>query len=82
MGQRLVGGVYGVKLGPFRSGESMFTLEDNAGKTSLIAGIERMQAEGVEWLDTQMVTPVVKSLGGKEIPREMFMARLRKLDLK
>ncbi len=74
---RLVGGVYGVKLAGFRSGESMFTVETNAGKASLLAAVERFRGEGVAWLDTQMVTPVVASLGGKELPREEFLGRLR-----
>jgi leucyl/phenylalanyl-tRNA--protein transferase len=72
-----VGGVYGVKLAGFRSGESMFTVETNAGKASLLAAVERFRGEGVAWLDTQMVTPVVASLGGKELPREEFLGRLR-----
>jgi leucyl/phenylalanyl-tRNA---protein transferase len=78
-GQRLVGGLYGVKIGAFRSGESMFTLEDNAGKESLVAAIERFKLEGVTWMDTQMVTPVVKGLGGKEIDRKVFLAMLKRI---
>ena len=74
---RLVGGVYGVKLANFRSGESMFTLEDNAGKCALLASITRFQAEGAQWMDTQMVTPVVGTLGAKLIPRAHFLALLR-----
>ncbi len=76
-GGRLVGGIYGVRLGGFRSGESMFTLESNAGKAALLAAVERLRAEGVPWLDTQMVTSVVASLGGREIPREEFLSKLR-----
>jgi len=76
-GQRLVGGVYGVKLGKFRSGESMFTLEDNAGKLCLLYAIALFEEEGIEWLDTQMVTPVVETLGGTYIPRETFMEKLK-----
>ncbi len=76
-GQRLVGGVYGVKLGNFRSGESMFTLEDNAGKLCLLYAIEIFEAEGIEWLDTQMVTPVVENLGGEYIPRDEFIKKLK-----
>lgn len=77
LGPRLVGGVYGVRLAGFRSGESMFTLEDNAGKLCLLEAIESFQHEGVAWLDVQMVTPVVEGLGGKYISRPEFLARLR-----
>ena len=76
-GQRLVGGVYGVKLEKFRSGESMFTLENNAGKLCLLYAIALFEEEGIEWLDTQMVTPVVETLGGTYIPRETFMEKLK-----
>lgn len=78
-GQRLVGGVYGVRFEGFRSGESMFTLEDGAGKTALVSAIERFRVEGVRWMDTQMVTPVVKSLGGREVPRDEFLEMLGKV---
>lgn len=81
LGQRLVGGLYGVKIGDFRSGESMFTLEDNAGKVCLYFAIEEFKKQGVSWLDTQMVTPVVESLGGKYEPRAEFLARLRSTQL-
>ncbi|MBY0515738.1 MAG: leucyl/phenylalanyl-tRNA--protein transferase [Bacteriovoracaceae bacterium] len=81
LGQRLVGGLYGVKLGEFRSGESMFTLEDNAGKACLLHAIEIFKSEGVQFLDTQMVTNVVESVGGKYIPRQEFLARLNQLNL-
>ncbi len=76
-GQRLVGGVYGVKINRFRSGESMFTLEDNAGKLCLLYAIELFENEGIEWLDTQMVTPVVENLGGDYIPRDEFLEKLK-----
>lgn len=72
-----MGGVYGVKLGGFRSGESMFTVETNAGKACLLDAVARFSAEGITWMDTQMVTPVVASLGGKDLPRDEFLGRLR-----
>lgn len=78
LGQRLVGGLYGVKFANFRSGESMFTVEDNAGKECLLRAVERFRSEGVTWLDTQMVTSVVKSLGGEEIARVEFLELLKK----
>ncbi len=75
--QRLVGGVYGVQLGFFRSGESMFTLEDNAGKCALLSAIEQFRSIGISWMDTQMVTPVVEAMGGKMISRQAFLHQLR-----
>lgn len=77
--QELVGGVYGVRFGCFRSGESMFTLEDNAGKVCLLKAIDIFKTEQVTWLDTQMVTPIVKSFGGREVPRNEFIELLKKV---
>jgi leucyl/phenylalanyl-tRNA---protein transferase len=75
----LVGGVYGVNFGKLVSGESMFYLEPNASKACLITLIERLIKLDIPFLDTQMVTPVVKSLGGKEISRKDYLERLEKI---
>ena len=71
--ERLVGGVYGVCINRFYSGESMFHLEDNASKVALVSLLYMLKQRDIGWLDTQMVTPVVESLGGVEIPRETFL---------
>jgi leucyl/phenylalanyl-tRNA--protein transferase len=76
---QLVGGVYGVILGEFVSGESMFMKEDNASKLALYSLIRLLEKSGIKWLDTQMVTPVVEQFGGKYIPRDEFLVRLRPL---
>lgn len=73
----LVGGVYGVALEGFVSGESMFYLESNASKVALVGLMEYLNNKGVHWIDTQMTTPVVENLGGKEIEREEFIKMLR-----
>jgi len=72
----LVGGVYGVNIGNFVSGESMFYLKPNASKVALVSLMNFLHQKGIEWLDTQMVTPVVASLGGIEISREKFLTML------
>lgn len=79
-GQRLIGGLYGVILGDFISGESMFTLEDNASKQGFYTLLKHLQNKGLNWIDTQMVTEVVKQFGGKYISRPGFMSRLQKID--
>src|SRR5690606_29006457 len=68
----LVGGMYGVIIGEFVSGESMFTVEPNAGKTALYTLVHHLQEKGLTWIDTQMVTEVVKQFGGKYYPRPVF----------
>lgn len=73
---QLVGGVYGVCINRFYSGESMFFLKENASKVALVSLLYSLNQRGIGWLDTQMVTPVVKSLGGQEIPRETYLKML------
>lgn len=72
----LVGGVYGVCINRFYSGESMFHKADNASKVALIALLYSLNQQNIGWLDTQMVTPVVEGLGGVEIPRETYLKML------
>lgn len=78
--KKLVGGMYGVIIGDFISGESMFTLEDNAGKEALYTLVHHLQEKGITWLDTQMVTEVVKQFGGKYVPRPVFLKKLQEVD--
>jgi leucyl/phenylalanyl-tRNA---protein transferase len=75
---RLVGGVYGVCINRFYSGESMFHLEDNASKVALVSLLYKLKQQDIGWIDTQMVTPVVESLGGVGIPRETYLKMLER----
>ena len=76
----LVGGLYGVCIGEIISGESMFHSKTNASKACLAHLVKTLKEAGLRFLDTQMVTPVVESLGGEEIPRDEFMKMLERLD--
>jgi leucyl/phenylalanyl-tRNA---protein transferase len=76
--EELVGGVYGVIMGNFCSGESMFMKKDNASKLALYSLIQRLKERDIEWLDTQMVTPVVEQFGGTYIPRTRFLKLIEK----
>ena len=58
------------------SGESMFHKVDHASKACLIHLIEFLRGHSIEWIDVQMVTPVVKSFGGKYISRDEFLERI------
>lgn len=73
---KLVGGLYGVTIGEFYSGESMFYLETDASKVCLVALMEELHRKGINYLDTQMVTPLTESMGAVEIPREDFLELL------
>lgn len=75
-GGELVGGIYGVSVGGFFAGESMFHRADNASKVALCALIEHLRARGFALFDIQMLTPVTRQLGGIEIPRDEYLKRL------
>lgn len=74
--EELVGGLYGVRIGKAVCGESMFHNHDNASKVALVALMHHLKNHDIEFLDTQMVTSVVASMGGREIPRDQFIQRL------
>jgi leucyl/phenylalanyl-tRNA--protein transferase len=75
-GGDLVGGVYGVSLGGFFAGESMFHLEANASKVALHHLGEHLRARGFALFDIQVVTPATRALGAVEISREEYLRRL------
>ncbi len=72
----LVGGLYGVVLGGAFFGESMFSLETDASKVALVHLVERLRTRGFSLLDTQFLTPHLKSFGAIEIPRDEYRWRL------
>lgn len=71
---KLVGGLYGIKLGAVFFGESMFQLEIN---TSKIALIYLAQNFGLSLIDCQMYTEHLKSMGAQEIPLSNFLLLLK-----
>lgn len=73
---RLVGGVYGVSVDGTFSAESMFRLVPNASKLALIHLVEHCHARGLDWIDVQVMSPHVKALGARDIPRDEFLRRL------
>ncbi|MEZ5883567.1 MAG: leucyl/phenylalanyl-tRNA--protein transferase [Paracoccaceae bacterium] len=73
---RLTGGVFGIALGGAFFGESMFSHAPNASKIALAYLVERLKVGGFSLLDTQFLTPHLASLGGIEIPRAEYRARL------
>ncbi len=75
-GDRLVGGVYGVALGGFFAGESMFHHADNASKVALVSLLQHLQTRGYSLFDTQMLTTTTRALGAVEIPRNDYLRRL------
>ncbi|KYG61484.1 leucyl/phenylalanyl-tRNA--protein transferase [Bdellovibrio bacteriovorus] len=72
----VIGGIYGVLVEGVFSGESMFYKKPNASKLALWYLVDHLQSQGHEWIDVQMVTPVVESMGGKYVDREVYLTML------
>ena len=75
---KLAGGLYGVFVRGVFSGESMFHSVPDAGKAALLTCLQMLKLGGIEFVDVQMVTPIVASFGGELIFRDDY---LNKLDL-
>jgi len=73
---RLVGGLYGVKLGGAFFGESMFSRESNASKVALAYLVARLRVGRFRLLDCQFITDHLKSLGAIEVSRDDYVALL------
>jgi leucyl/phenylalanyl-tRNA--protein transferase len=76
LGDRLVGGLYGVALGGIFFGESMFSLERDASKIALRRLCDHLIRCGFRLIDCQMATPHLMSLGARLMPRAEFVALL------
>ena len=66
---RLVGGLYGVKIGGAFFGESMFHFERDASKVALAHLVARLKVGGFKLLDAQFVTDHLASMGAAEVSR-------------
>lgn len=68
----LQGGLYGVSLPGAFFGESMFSRKTDASKIALVELVRRLRESGFELLDTQWITPHLKTFGAYEIPRKEY----------
>ena len=73
---RLVGGLYGVRLGAAFFGESMFHRRTDASKVALVHLVQRLRDRGYELLDTQATTPHLRRFGCIDIPASEYLRRL------
>jgi leucyl/phenylalanyl-tRNA--protein transferase len=74
---QMVGGLYGVSIGAFFGGESMFHLRPDASKAAAAHLVQHLRGRGFVLLDAQVPTPHLASLGAVEISRDEYLARLR-----
>jgi leucyl/phenylalanyl-tRNA---protein transferase len=77
LGGKLVGGLYGVRLGAVFFGESMFSLERDASKVALAHLVTLSLAQGIAVIDCQLASRHLERLGSRTISRPRFQALLR-----
>ncbi|MGH9279719.1 MAG: leucyl/phenylalanyl-tRNA--protein transferase [Acidimicrobiales bacterium] len=73
---RLVGGIYGVRVGACFTGESMFHRATDASKVALLDLGARWSEAGGSMIDVQLPTDHLRTMGAVEVPRAEFLARL------
>src|SRR5262249_718876 len=73
---RLAGGLYGVRIGRFFAGESMFYAQRDASKVALMALVNLMRESGMTLLDVQWCTGPLASLGAVEGGRPRYLSLL------
>ncbi|MEA3228221.1 MAG: leucyl/phenylalanyl-tRNA--protein transferase [Campylobacterota bacterium] len=76
---KLVGGLYGVVIGKVFCGESMFAEVSDASKSAYATLIKHLKKWGYDFIDCQVPTNHLKSLGAKEITRDEYIKRLEKV---
>jgi len=77
-GDQLVGGLYGLALGGYFSGESMFSRESNASKTCLMALVQLLRRAKYVHLDCQISNAHTEQFGALETTHGRFLGKLAK----
>lgn len=75
---QLVGGIYGIHLGNIFFGESMFSFHRDASKAAFITFAHSFFSKGGSFIDCQVYTKHLESLGAKSVSREYFLQLLKK----
>jgi leucyl/phenylalanyl-tRNA--protein transferase len=75
----LAGGLYGVALGRMFFGESMFTRRTDASKMAIALLAAQLSRWRFPWIDCQMRTEHLASLGARDVPRREFVDTVREL---
>jgi len=69
----LAGGLYGVAINGYFSGESMFYRKNNASKIALAYLNELLKSQNIPLIDCQMLNPFLDKMGCIEVPRSEFL---------
>jgi leucyl/phenylalanyl-tRNA--protein transferase len=73
----LAGGCYGIRLGRAFIGESMFAKQSNASKAAFLTLAKLLFSDEAAFIDCQVPTGHLESLGGRIVSRLDFIAMLR-----
>jgi leucyl/phenylalanyl-tRNA---protein transferase len=77
-GDRLVGGLYGIRLGSIFFGESMFSRESDASKVAVARLVQECRARDIQLIDCQVASSHLASLGAREVSRNEFVTLLKR----
>jgi len=72
-GDQLSGGLYGVCIGSAFFGESMFSRQTDASKIALVYLVKQLQKWGFGFIDCQVYSDHLGTLGAKPISRQTFI---------
>jgi leucyl/phenylalanyl-tRNA---protein transferase len=75
--EQLVGGLYGVALGGFFAGESMFHRRRDASKVALVHLVQHLRERQFALFDVQQPSSHLRHLGAAVIRRADFLRRLK-----
>jgi len=78
MDGELAGGLYGVAINGYFSGESMFYRKNNGSKIALVYLNELLKSQNIPLIDCQMLNPFLENMGCIEIPRTQFITLQKK----
>ncbi len=74
---KLVGGLYGVSLGSYFFGESMFSKASGSSKVAFTYLLAQLRKWNFSFVDCQVYTEHLARFGGVEVSRENFLAGLQ-----
>lgn len=72
----LTGGLYGLAIDHMFFGESMFSLKSNASKIALHSLCSNAEEWNISWIDCQIVSEHLLSLGAEPMERKAFVSTL------
>lgn len=73
MNDELAGGLYGVAINGYFSGESMFYRQSNGSKIAITYLHELLKSQNIPFIDCQMLNPFLQDMGGIEVSRAKYI---------